>query len=135
MAIVMIVLIPVGMLSKQIIERPRPEIPANDFLIPADSEFAFPSGHALMVSAGAAISIALFRNSYKQLTISIMLTAEAGLVCFSRVYVGGHYPLDVLGGMLLGVGISFLFLWKQNSVESLFYRINTSISNLKNRVS
>ena len=115
----MIVLIPVGMLSKQIIERPRPEIPENDFLIPADSEFAFPSGHALMVSAGAAISIALFRNSYKQLTISIMLTAEAGLVCFSRVYVGGHYPLDVLGGILLGVGISFLFLWKQNSFESV----------------
>ncbi|MGD9534505.1 MAG: phosphatase PAP2 family protein [Candidatus Nitrosocosmicus sp.] len=104
MTIVMIVLIPVGVLSKQIIERPRPEIPTNDFLIPADTEYAFPSGHALIVSAGAAIGIALYSNSYKELAISIMLIVEAGLVCFSRVYVGGHYPFDVFGGILLGIG-------------------------------
>ena len=119
--LVMIILIPIGMLAKQITEQPRPTIPESDFLIAADSEFAFPSGHALMVSGGAAITIALFRNSYKDLRIAILLTTEAGLVCFSRVYVGGHYPLDVLGGILLGVGVAFLFVWKQNDLESLYH--------------
>jgi membrane-associated phospholipid phosphatase len=131
MTIVMIVLIPVGVLSKQIIERARPEIPANDFLIPADTEYAFPSGHALIVSAGAAIGIALYRNSYKELAISIMLTVEAGLVCFSRVYVGGHYPFDILGGIFLGIGISFLFIWKQDKLELLYQQLSKMIFELR----
>jgi membrane-associated phospholipid phosphatase len=131
MTIVMIVLIPVGMLSKEIIERPRPEIPVNDFLIPVDTEYAFPSGHALIVSAGAAISIALYRNSYKELAISITLTVEAGLVCFSRVYVGGHYPLDVLGGIFLGIGISFLIIWRQDKLELLYQQLSKMIYELR----
>jgi membrane-associated phospholipid phosphatase len=129
--LVMIVLVPVGILAKEMVERPRPTIPEDDFLIPADSEYAFPSGHALMVSGGAAVSIALYRNSYKEFLISLLLVTEAGLVCFSRVYVGGHYPLDVLGGILLGMGVSFLFLWKQNKFDSLLYLVSTSICNLK----
>ncbi|KAA2283107.1 phosphatase PAP2 family protein [Candidatus Nitrosocosmicus agrestis] len=131
--LVMIVLVPIGIIAKQIVERPRPTIPESDFLIPADTEYAFPSGHALIVSAGAAISISLYRNSYKELAISIMLTAEAGLVCFSRVYVGGHYPFDVLGGIFLGIGISFLFIWKQDKLELLYQQLSKMIFELRQR--
>ena len=120
LSIVILVLIPIGIIAKEVIERPRPTIPPTDFLIPADSEFSFPSGHALIVSAGAAIVLVLFRDSTRKLAISLFLSIEAGLVCLSRVYVGGHYPLDVIGGIFLGVGVSFLFLWKEKKLESIF---------------
>lgn len=119
-AIIMFVLFPVGVLTKQAIERPRPIIPESDILIAADSKYAFPSGHALIASAGAAISFVSFRKTLIELTISMLLIIEAGLVCFSRIYVGAHYPLDVLGGVLLGIGISFLFVWRKKDLEIFF---------------
>jgi undecaprenyl-diphosphatase len=122
-SLAIIVLIPIGVIAKQVIERPRPTIPVNDFLIPADSEFSYPSGHALIVSAAAAVALAVFRDSTKKLTLSLIFAVEAALVCVSRVYVGGHYPLDVVGGILLGVGVSFIFLWKEKEIESGLQKI------------
>jgi membrane-associated phospholipid phosphatase len=56
----------------------------------------------------------LFRDSARKLAISLILAVEAALVCFSRVYVGGHYPLDVFGGIFLGVGMALLFIGVTN---------------------
>jgi undecaprenyl-diphosphatase len=110
-ALTMIVLIIIGPVAKEIIGRPRPILRDNSsFLIEPDKEYSFPSGHALLVSAGSAVMLALFRDSRKSLLISIGLTIEAALVCFSRIYIGGHYPLDVVGGILLGVGVAFMFI-------------------------
>jgi undecaprenyl-diphosphatase len=117
-AISMIVLIPIGVIAKDIIARPRPTIPKSDFLIQADSEFAFPSGHALIVSAGATVALLLFNNTPRKLMVSIALALEAALVCISRVYVGGHYPLDVVGGILLGAGVSLIFVGIDKSIEA-----------------
>jgi membrane-associated phospholipid phosphatase len=110
MAMTMIVVILIGPVAKEIVGRPRPTTLDNSFLVAPDKEFAFPSGHALLVSAGAVVMLALYRDSYKRRIVSIGLTIEAALVCFSRVYVGGHYPLDVVSGMLLGVGVAFIFV-------------------------
>jgi len=118
-AISMLVLIPLGELAKDIVARPRPAIPASDFLISADKEYAFPSGHAIIVSAGAAGALMLFRGTPRRLAVSIILAIEAALVCLSRIYVGGHYPLDVIGGILLGVGVSLIFIGLERRIESL----------------
>jgi membrane-associated phospholipid phosphatase len=118
-AISMVVLIPIGILAQDIVARPRPAIPNSDFLIASDKDYAFPSGHALIVSAGAAGALFLFRNTSRQLAVSIILAIEAALVCLSRIYVGGHHPLDVVGGILLGVGVSLIFVGIQKNIESL----------------
>ena len=122
-AISMLVLIPLGVLTKDIVARARPVIPKADFLIAPDKEYGYPSGHALIVSAGAAGALLLFRNTSRQLAVSIILAIEAALVCISRVYVGGHYPLDVVGGILLGVGVSLIFVGIEKRIESVMIPI------------
>lgn len=119
MLLAMIILIPATIGAKETVGRPRPEIPNVDFLLAADTEYSFPSGHAVLVSAGAALSLTLFRGSGKMYVISILLAIEAALVCISRVYVGGHYPLDVVGGILFGTGIAFVLVSTANSLEKL----------------
>jgi undecaprenyl-diphosphatase len=118
-----IVLIPIGFVAKEIVQRPHPTIPESNFLLAQDSEYSYPSGHATIVSAGAAIALSLFRDSKRKLAISLALATEAALVCISRVYVGGHYPLDVVGGILLGVGVSFLFIGATKKVEKIMQSI------------
>jgi membrane-associated phospholipid phosphatase len=126
MALAMIVLIPIGIVSKEIVARPRPFIPKADFILAADSQNAYPSGHATIVSAGVVILLTLYSNknnnnsSSKKKVLSIVLLIEAAIVCFSRVYVGGHYPLDVVGGILLGAGISFLFVGQIRRIQDLY---------------
>src|SRR5918911_3918708 len=119
MALAMLVLIPLGTIAKKIVGRPRPVIPQADFLMAADTDYSYPSGHAVIVSAGAAVLLPLLRNTHRMLAVSIGLTVEAALVCVSRVYVGGHYPLDVIGGMLLGVGVALIFVGIDKSIEAL----------------
>jgi undecaprenyl-diphosphatase len=126
-AISMIVLVPIGIIAKDAVARPRPIIPKSDYLIAADAEFAFPSGHALIVSAGATVALLLFNNTPRRIVVSLALALEAALVCISRVYVGGHYPLDVLGGILLGVGVSMIFVGTEKSIDILIKPLRKKI--------
>lgn len=66
MAISMLVLIPIGELAKDIVTRLRPIIEQVDLLIAADTEFSFPSGHVLIVLAGTAVALILFRKTPRQ---------------------------------------------------------------------
>lgn len=132
MALVMITLIPIGVLSKEIFSRPRPFIPETEILLAADSQYAYPSGHSMIVAAGAAVVLFIFFNSnyssgWKRKILSIVLAIEAAIVCYSRIYVGAHYPLDVVGGILLGVGISLLYISQSKRIENLYFMIANSL--------
>ncbi|TBR11923.1 MAG: phosphatase PAP2 family protein [Candidatus Nitrosotenuis sp.] len=127
MLIAMIILVPSTIVAKEAVGRLRPEIPNVDFLLAPDTEYSFPSGHAVLVSAGATLALALFRDSRKMLTVSALLAAEAALVCISRVYVGGHYPLDVVGGILFGTGTALVLVSITNSLEKLMGSIKKKI--------
>jgi undecaprenyl-diphosphatase len=119
MAITMLILIPIGTIAKENIGRLRPAMPEAELLMTLDTGYSFPSGHAVIVSSGAAIMLTLYRGSYKKLAVSIGLAVEATLVCYSRVYVGDHYPLDIAGGIFLGVGVAFIFISITKRVEQL----------------
>jgi membrane-associated phospholipid phosphatase len=63
---------------------------------------SFPSGHATNSVGGAfVLALTLRRWWWSGLIL-------AGLISFSRIYVGVHYPLDVLCGILLGAGIALV---------------------------
>jgi membrane-associated phospholipid phosphatase len=102
-----LIIMPLNTFFKNFFERPRPTPESQEIHVSQETDFAYPSGHASIVTAGAITMLILFRKE-KELLLSIVLAFEAALVCVSRIYVGDHYLLDVIGGGLLGSGISLL---------------------------
>ena len=90
---------------KNIVQRPRPFVTFADLqiIIPTPSEFSFPSGHTSSSFAAAAV---FYRHLPKKLGIPSVILA--GLIGFSRLYVGVHYPTDVIAGVLMGILLSYL---------------------------
>lgn len=89
---------------KLFIQRPRPS-----FFAPLlhEAGFSFPSGHSLiaMVVYGLLgyFALHLFRNEAARLAVRIVTVLAVFLIGVSRVYVGVHYPTDVLAGWTAGV--------------------------------
>lgn len=92
-------------LLKPLFCRPRPGniIPAVTILFPAASYCGFPSNHAANMMALAITFTLRQHKSWAYILIPIAL-----LVGFSRIWVGVHFPLDVLGGWLWGILIGWL---------------------------
>jgi membrane-associated phospholipid phosphatase len=86
---------------KQALGRDRPyvERPDPEPLMDTHFDLGFPSGHAATSFAGATVlALALPR-------LAVPLYALATLIALSRVYVGVHYPGDILAGALLGAAV------------------------------
>jgi undecaprenyl-diphosphatase len=122
-----LILIPLVSIIKDYIERPRPFVPNLDTLMSADTNYSFPSGHSTLIVAGAVTILILFKENKYTKILPIALVIDAGFVCFSRIYVGVHYPFDVLGGFFLGSGISLLIICLIDNLP----KIRTIISNYK----
>jgi undecaprenyl-diphosphatase len=90
---------------KEIFLRARPCMTLNDIITPlgCDGNYSFPSNHALNNFAAAFFFYRFFPN------LKWLLFGTASLVAVSRIYLGLHYPSDVICGAALGCLFGYLF--------------------------
>lgn len=100
-----------GQLIKKLVKRPRPcqKTEIKDYVnlkVDCGSGYSFVSSHASNHFALAVFLILLPGRRYKWVIPVSLLWASS--ISFAQVYLGLHYPLDVMGGAMLG---SFIALW------------------------
>lgn len=78
--------------------------------------YGFPSNHA---ANGMAVAATLYFFSYKRLALAAGVIAL--LVGFSRIYLGVHYPGDILGGYLTGILVAGLLAYVCRPLRLKFY--------------
>jgi undecaprenyl-diphosphatase len=116
-----IVALGIGQVIGLIIQRQRPYyvIPTH-MLIARTLDTSFPSDHATFAFA---IAASLWQVNRRLSIALLLLSTVLGL---ARVFVGAHYPLDILGGAVLGIGVSAGLSWLKDrnpvhrALEALF---------------
>lgn len=101
---------------KEIFQRIRPCNALSDVLAPlgCNGTFSFPSNHAVNNFAAATFFYRLFPK------LKWILFVTASLVALSRVYLGLHYPSDIIGGAIIGSGFGYIFSAAVLQIEKYF---------------
>lgn len=90
---------------KEWIGRPRPfEVLSGVNLLTKISGPSFPSGHTAMIF----MAVTVLSFYFKRWRIALCILGLS--VGFSRIYIGAHYPLDVLSGIITGAGVGCALL-------------------------
>jgi membrane-associated phospholipid phosphatase len=113
---------------KDIVRRPRPFQVCSEITgkrATTATGYSFPSGHSQNISA----TVFAFARWIKKRWFYIFAVVMSLLVGFSRLYLGVHFPTDVIVGLLLGAGISILFSFIHDKVKnhSLLYLVTFSV--------
>jgi undecaprenyl-diphosphatase len=92
----------VASIVKVVVGEKRPTEP--DPLITIPHSHSFPSGHTATATAAAVVLSALVPR------LAPLFVVLAAAIAYSRVYVGVHYPLDLVGGAAIGAATALLLL-------------------------
>ena len=106
---------------KNAVARERPCRTIEDIILIAGcpKSYSLPSGHAIS-SFACAIPLFVLSREYMTMQWRLYPVALASAIAFSRMYLGVHYPTDVLAGAMLGAGIGMLLsvLWRMIAIKS-----------------
>lgn len=94
-----------NLILKNLVARVRPyeAVDGLQRIIEAQSDFSFPSGHSASSFAAAVVIFMLCPRKY-----GVPALVLAFLIAISRLYVGVHYPTDVLTGVISGTVIAVI---------------------------
>jgi membrane-associated phospholipid phosphatase len=99
-------------LVKGLIDRTRPDLIQP---IVAERGYSFPSGHAALSMVGYGVAAVLVTRSGAPRAVKVAGIVAAGclvaLIGISRVYLGAHFPTDVVAGWLAGAAVVLLYAW------------------------
>ena len=96
----------ISYIMKKSFSEPRPyEVDSRIVQLSVGGGYSLPSGHTTEAFASAMALILLYPRWY----VFILLVCWASSVGLSRIYLGVHYPFDILVGMFLGSASSFAF--------------------------
>ena len=98
----------VNLIIKPLVNRPRPYLVMEKLaaLLPSPDGYSFPSGHTNAAFAFAVALCLMLPAEYR--AGKWMAVAAACLMGFSRLYVGVHFPSDVLGGVVTGAAAALI---------------------------
>lgn len=106
-------------IMKYIFQRPRPDLALR---LIEQGGYSFPSGHSMncLVSYGILIYLLLRYCENRRLAklLSFGLGLLTILIGFSRVYVGVHYPTDIIGGWSLGIAVLVAMIYAFEKFDS-----------------
>lgn len=111
----------IALVLKTLIYEPRPFITFGNvhLLVVENDPFSFPSGHT--TSTFAVICFLMFK--LKNNLLDVILILFGLIIGFSRIYVGVHYPFDVLAGMILGVLSAYFVYRYEDRIFNLLVRL------------
>jgi len=103
LAVAILLKVSLETVAQEFVQRDRPAQTLPDVILRGQSAargLSFPSGHAMVIFAIAALVAPYFKSWWK-----VLPWALAAAVCLSRMYLGAHFPLDVIAGAGAGMFI------------------------------